>query len=106
MASRAPSSCKQSSRDQDVSVSVKDQRHGYITYMYVHTYNLLNSSNKRACSNTFVHVTLVSSTHNNGQKLQENVKSDTRKLLKHLEKKQFKNKKQHTQNKNTLMLKT
>ena len=73
----------------------------------LHTYNLLNSSNKRACSNTFVHVTQVSSTHNNGQKLQENVKSDTRKLLKHLKKKQFKNeKKQHTQNKNTLMLKT
>ena len=41
----------------------------------IRTYNLLNSSNKRACSNTFVHVTLVSSTHNNGQKLQENVKS-------------------------------
>jgi len=37
------------------------------------TYNLLNSSNKRACSNTFLHVTLVGSTHNNGQKLQENV---------------------------------
>jgi len=51
------------------------------------TYNLLNSSNKRACSNTFVHVTLVSSTHNNEQKLQENVKSDTRKLIKHLKKK-------------------
>jgi len=50
------------------------------------TYNLLNSSNKRACSNTFVHVTLVSSTHNNGQKLQENFKSDTRKLLKHFKK--------------------
>ena len=48
----------------------------------LHTYNLLNSSNTRACSNRFVHVTLVSSTHNNGQKLQENVKSDTRKLLK------------------------
>jgi len=30
-----------------------------------------------------VNVTLVSSTHNNGQKLQENVKSDIRKLLKH-----------------------
>jgi len=29
----------------------------------------------------------VSSTHNNKQKLQENVKSDTRKLLKHLKKK-------------------
>ena len=53
---------------------------------YITTYNLLNSSNKRACSNTFVHVTLVSSTHNNGQKLKENVKSDTRKLLKRLEK--------------------
>ena len=102
MASRAPSSCKQSSRDQDVSVSVKDQRHGYITYMYVHTYNLLNSSNKRACSNTFVHVTLVSSTHNNGQKLQENVKSDTRKLLKHLKEKQFKNEKTtHTEQEHT-----
>ena len=63
----------------------------------VHTYNtyiLLNSSNKRACSNTFVHVTLVSSTHNNGQKLQENVKSDTRKLLKHL-KNNLKMKKTH-----------
>ena len=102
MASRAPSSCKQSSRDQDVSVSVKDQRHGYITYMYVHTYNLLNSSNKRACSNTFVHVTLVSSTHNNGQKLQENVKSDTRKLLKHLKKNNLKMKKTtHTKQEHT-----
>jgi len=25
----------------------------------IHTYNLLNSSNKRACSNTFVHVTCL-----------------------------------------------
>ena len=69
---------------------------------YITTYNLLNSSNKRACSNTFVHVTLVSSTHNNGQKLKENVKSDTRKLLKRLEKKQFKNKKTtHTKQEHT-----
>jgi len=45
-----------------------------------HTYVLLNSSNKRACSN-ILNVTLVSSTHNNGQKLQENVKSDARKSL-------------------------
>jgi len=65
------------------------------------TYNLLNSSNKRACSNTFVHVTLVSSTHNNEQKLQENVKSDTRKLIKHLKKK-FKNgKTTHTKQEHT-----
>ena len=55
------------------------------TIQYIHTYNLLNSSNKHACSN--VHVTLVSSSHNNGQKLQENVKHDTRKFLKHLKKK-------------------
>jgi len=49
----------------------------------------------------------VSSTHNNKQKLQENVKSDTRKLLKHLKKNNLKmKKKQHTQNKKTLMLKT
>jgi len=41
------------------------------------------------------------------EKLKENVKRDTRKLLKTFGKKQFKNKKQqHTQNKNTLMLKT
>ena len=75
----------------------------------LNTYNLLNSSNKRACSNRFVNVT-VSSTYNNGQKLQENVKRDrpTRKLLKHLKKKNNLkiNKKQHTQNKNILMLKT
>ena len=58
------------------------------------SYNLLNGSNKRACSNRFVHVTLVSS--DNGQKLQENVKSDTRKLLKHLEKNYLKMKKNNT----------
>ena len=77
----------------------------YIQYKIYSTYNVLNSSNKRACSNTFVHVTLVSSTQNSGQKLQESVKSDTRKLLKRL-KNNLKIKKQHTQNKNTLVLKT
>ena len=61
--------------------------HWFVLLPTIHTYNLLNISNKRACSNTFVTVTLVSSTHNNGQKLQKNVKSDTRKLLKHLKKK-------------------
>jgi len=65
----------------------------------IHTYNLLNSSNKRACSNTFVNVTLVSSTHNNGQKLKENVKRDTRKLLKHLKKITIKNEKKTTHTK-------
>jgi len=73
-------------------------------------YNLLNSSNKRACSNRFVNVTIVSSlvSNNSGQKLKENVKRDKRKLVKHLRKKQSKNEKkqQHTQKKNTLMLKT
>jgi len=58
-------------------------------------YSLLNSSNKRAC-NRFVNVTLVSSTHIKGKKLKENVKRDTRKLLKHLKKKQFKNEKNNT----------
>jgi len=60
----------------------------------------LNSSNKRAC--IFVNVTLVSSTHNNGQKLKENVKRDTRKVPKHLKKNHLEMKKQRTQNKNTL----
>jgi len=58
-------------------------------------YSLLNSSNKRAC-NRFVNVTLVSSTHIKGKKLKENVKRDTRKLLKRLKKKQFKNEKKTT----------
>ena len=45
--------------------------------------------------------------NNSGQKLKENVKRDKRKLVKHLEKNNLKNeKKQHSQNKNTLMLKT
>ena len=70
-----------------------------------HTYVLLNSSNKRACSNIFVNVTLVSRTHINGQKLKENVKRHTRKLLKHMKKTNLKMKK-NTQNKKTLMLKT
>ena len=60
-------------------------------------YNLLNSSNKRACSNRFVNVTIVSSklvvSNNSGQKLKENVKRDKRKLVKHLRKKQSKNEK-------------
>ena len=44
-------------------------------------YNLLNSSNKRACSNRFVNVTIVSIVSNNsGQKLKEKVKRDKRKL--------------------------
>ena len=68
-------------------------------------YCLLNSSNKRACSNIFVNVTLVSRTHINGQKLKENVKRHTRKLLKHMKKTNLKMKK-NTQNKKTLMLKT
>ena len=66
-------------------------------------YNLLNSSNKRACSNRFVNVTIVVS-NNSGQKIIENVKRDKRKLVKHLKKNNLKWKK-HTQNKNTLMLK-
>jgi len=49
-------------------------------------YNLLNSSNKRACSNRFVNVTIVVS-NNSGQKIIENVKRDKRKLVKHLKKK-------------------
>ena len=44
--------------------------------------------------------------NNSGQKLKENVKRDKQKLVKHLKKNSLKMKKQHTQNKNTLMLKT
>jgi len=56
----------------------------------------LNSSNKRACN--FVNVTVVSSSLcNNNGKLKENVKRDTRKLLKHLKKNLKMKEKQHTQ---------
>jgi len=58
----------------------------------------LNSSNKRACSNRFVNVTIVVS-NNSGQKLIENVKRDKRKLVKHLKKKQSKNEKKTTHTK-------
>ena len=44
--------------------------------------------------------------NNSGQKLKENVKRDKRKLVKHLKKNLKNEKKQHTQNKNTFMLKT
>jgi len=73
-----------------------------ITDFALHTY----SSNKRACSNRFVNVSVVR--NNNGQKLKEKVKREKRKLIKHLkEKNNLKiKKKQHTQNKNTFMLKT
>jgi len=64
-------------------------------------YCLLNSSNKRACSNIFVNVTLVSRTHINGQKLKENVKRHTRKLLKHMKKTNLKMKKKHTKQEDT-----
>jgi len=54
-------------------------------------YNIIQfieSSNKRACRNRFVNVTVVSRlvSNNNAQKLKANVKCDKRKLLKHLKK--------------------
>ena len=69
----------------------------YGAHVFTIQYNLLNSSNKRACSNRFVNVTIVSSklvvSNNSGQKLKENVKRDKRKLVKHLRKNNLKIKK-------------